>query len=146
MHYGLPKKTLSDQGCNFKSKLIAEQCKISKVKTLHTTPCRPQCNGQCKHFNTTLILIIGTLPTEAKINWQEQIPTLVDAYNCSGLNATGFSPFYLIYGRHPMLPIDIKFGVQTPDIVTSISHGYIQKLHRRLEWGYKTADEVSKNE
>ena len=45
-----------------------------------------------------------------------------------------------------MLPIDITFGVQTPDIVAPISHGYIQKLQKRLEWAYKTADEVSKKE
>ena len=43
-----------------------------------------------------------------------------------------------------MLPIDITFGVRTPDIVVSTSHGYIQKLQKRLEWAYKTADEVSK--
>ena len=28
MHYGLPEKILSNQGCNFKSQLIAELCKI----------------------------------------------------------------------------------------------------------------------
>ena len=76
--------------------------------------------------------MIGTLPTEAKINWQEQLPTLVHAYNCSHLNATGFSPFYLMYGRQPMLPIDILFGVQTTDIVASTSHSYIQKLKIRV--------------
>ena len=90
--------------------------------------------------------MIDTLPTEAKINWQEQIPTLVHAYNCSHLNVTGFSPFYLMYDRHPMLPIDIMFGVQTPDIVASTSHSDIQKLQKRLEWAYKTADEISKKE
>ena len=111
MHYGLLKKILSNQGCNIESHLIVEPCEISKIKKLYTTQYRPQCNGQCKHFKTTLISMIGTLPAEAKINRQEQIPTLVHAYNCSHLNATGLSPFYFMYGRHPMLPIDIKFGV-----------------------------------
>ena len=146
MHYTLPEKILSDQGHNFESSLIAELCEISKVKKLCTTPYRPQCNRQCEHFNATLISMIGPLTTEAKINWQEQIPTLVHAYNCSHSNAAGFSSFYLMYGRHPMLPIDIQFGVQTPDIIASASHNYLQKLQKRLEWAYKTADEVSKKE
>ena len=51
--------------------------------------------------------MIGTVPTEAKIIWQEQLPTLVHAYHCSHLNAIGFGPLYLIFGRQPMLPIDI---------------------------------------
>ena len=70
-------------------------------------PYSPQCNGQCEVFNSTMISMIGTLPIEAKIKWQEQLPTLVHAYNCSNSNATGFSPFYLMYGRQPMLPIDV---------------------------------------
>ena len=91
MHYGLPEKNLSNQGYN--------------------------CNRRCECFNATLILMIDTLPTEAKINWQEQLSTLVHAYNCSHLNATGFSPFYLMFGRHPMLSIDIQFGVECQTVL-----------------------------
>ena len=90
--------------------------------------------------------MIGTLPTGVKLHWQEQLSTLVHAYNCSHLNAMGFSPFYLMFGRHPMLPIDEQFGVRTPDIVASTSHGYIQKLQRRLDWACKPANGVNKKE
>ena len=69
MHYGLPEKILSEQGYNFVGRLIAELCEISTVKKLHTMPYRLLCNGQCKCFNVMLISMIGTLPTEAKINW-----------------------------------------------------------------------------
>ena len=65
MYYGLPEKILSDQGCNFESKSMAELCELSKTKKLQTTPYRPQCNRQCEHFNITIISMIGTLPTEA---------------------------------------------------------------------------------
>ena len=80
--------------------------------------------------------MIGTLPTETKINWQEQLSTLVHAYNCKHLNTTGFSPFYMMFGRHPMIPVDVQLGARTPapDIIASTSHDYIQKLQRRLDW------------
>ena len=51
-----------------------------------------------------------------------------------------------MYRRQPMLPIDGKFGVRTPDIFASNSNGYIQKLQKKLDWAYKTAHEVSKKE
>ena len=146
MHYGFPEKICSDQGCNFKSKPIAELCELSKIKKLQTMPYRQQCNGQCEHFISILISIIGTLPTEAKIRWQEHLPMLVHAYNSSHSNATGFSPFYLMYSRQPMLPVNVQFGVRTPDIVSSMSHTYVQKLQKRLEWAYKLAQEISKKE
>ena len=146
IHYGFPEKILRDQGCNFESKLIAELCELSNIKKLRTTPYRLQCNGQCEHFNSTLISTIGMLPISAKIRWQEQVPTLVHAYNYSHSNVTGLSPYYLMCGRQPMLPLDVEFGVRTPDTVASTSQEYIQKCQKRLEWAYKIAQETSKKE
>ena len=31
-------------------------------------------------------------------------------------------------GHHPLLPIDIEFGVFTPDISKIATHNYVQKL------------------
>ena len=45
-----------------------------------------------------------------------------------------------------MLQIDVQFGVRTPDMVSSTSHGYIQKLQKRLDWAYETVHEGSKKE
>ena len=43
-----------------------------------------------------------------------------------------------------MLPTDVQFGVRTPDIISSTSHSYIQMLQKKIEWGYKSAQEISK--
>ena len=105
MRYGLPEKILSDQGRNFESKLIEELCLLTQIKKLRTTPYRPQTNGSCEQFNRTLISMIGTLPKDYKCSWVQHVPTLVHAYNCTRSNATGYSPYYLLYGRTPLLPI-----------------------------------------
>ena len=63
--------------------------------------------------------MIGTLPSEIKNNWQDHVNTLVHAYNCMDSMATKFSPYYLMFGREPNLPIDIEFGVRTPDLVAT---------------------------
>ena len=33
-----------------------------------------------------------------------------------------------MYGRHPLFPVDIEFGVHTPDILGTSTHNYIKKL------------------
>ena len=80
------------------------------------------------------------------MNRQEHSPTLVHAYNCSKSNTTGFSTCFLMYGHHPVLPIDIEFGVRTPDLVASITKNYVQKLKSRLDWAYKKAHEIGQKE
>ena len=76
VHYGWPEKILTDQEKSFESNLIKELCELAQVKKLCTSPCHPETNGQCEHFNTTLINMLGTLPTHAKRNRQEWITTL----------------------------------------------------------------------
>ena len=92
--------------------------------------------------------MLGTLPEKPKRTCREQVPTLVHAYNCTKNNATGFSPYYLMFGRKPHLPIDILFGTNTAD-QRGHKHNsttYIENLKQRIKWAYKTANEVVKRE
>ena len=98
VHYGLPKKILTDQGHNFEGDVLKALCEIAQVKKIRTSGYHPQMNGQCKHFNAILINMLGTLPDKPKSIWREQVPTLVHAYNCTKNNATGFSLHYLMFG------------------------------------------------
>ena len=116
VHYGIPEKILTDQGCNFESDLLKALCEIAQVKKIRTSGYHPQTYGQCKCFNATLINMLGTLPEIPKSTWGEQVSTLVHAYSCTRNDVTGFSPYYLMFGRKPCIPIDILFGTNTADL------------------------------
>ena len=111
VHYGWPEKLHSDQAGNFKSNLIAELCKIAQVQKVHTVPYHPEGNAQCERFNQTLLGMIGSLNLSEKHRWQDWVSTLTHAYNCTRCDSTGFSPYYLMFGHVPHLPIDIKYDV-----------------------------------
>ena len=59
--------------------------------------------------------MLGTLPTHAKRNWQEWIATLTHSCNCTVSSVTGFSPYLLIFGRTPKIPLDVEMGVTLVD-------------------------------
>ena len=55
--------------------------------------------------------MLGTLPTHATKNWQEWIATLTHAYNCTISSVTGFSPYFLMFGHNPKIPLDVEIWV-----------------------------------
>ena len=139
-HYGFPEKFISDQGRNFESDLIKELCKIAGVKKVHTTPYHPQGNGQCERFNSTLCNMLGTLNEEEKSDWKSHLGCMTHAYNCTKHASTTYSPYYLMFGRHPRLPIDVEFGLNKPNCSDNSSKSrYIQKLRRRLNYAFQKA-------
>ena len=146
VHYGWQEKILTDQGKSFENNLFRELCSLAKVKKLCTSPYHPETNGQCEHFNATLIRILGTLPSHAKKNRQEWITTLTHAYNCTVSPVTGFSPYFLMFGRNPKLPLDIDLGIPTMEQEQTYQQNYAQKLYSRLQWAYQKAQENSRKE
>ena len=125
LQYGFPSKIIRDQGRNFESELIESLCQVAGVKKLSTSPYHPQTNGQCEHFIDTLLNMLGTLTPEQK-DRKSHIPAFVLAYNCPRKAATGFSSYYLLFGREPRMPVDVEFGLQKarrfPSVSPAMSH------------------------
>ena len=110
IHYSFPKRLHSDQGRNFESTMIKELCEITNIKKSRTTPYQPMGNGIAERFNSTLLNMLGTLEPSQKVDWKSHLGSLVHAYNCTKHDTTGFSPYYLMFGRHPRIPVDLVLG------------------------------------
>ena len=124
--------------------MIKELYKIAGVKKVHTTPYHPQGNGQCERFNSTLCNMLGTLSEEEKSDWKSHLGCMTHAYNCTKHASTKYSPYYLMFGRHPRLPIDVEFGLNKPNCSDNSSKSrYIQKLRRRLNYAFQKASKYS---
>ena len=144
IHYGFPTKIISDQGHNFESKLIANLCQVAGTQKLRTSPYHPQTSGQYEQFNNTLLNMLGTLTPEQKKDWKTYVPAMVHAHNCTRNAATGYSPYYLLFGREPRLPIDVEFGLKRGNQKVPPSKStHMTQLKRRLRFAHKKAKQVA---
>ena len=139
VHYGIPKILHSDQGRNFESEVIRELCKLLGIRKSRTTPYHPMGNGMTERFNQTLLNMLGTLEPQQKRNWKDHVPALVHAYNVTRHDSTRYSPYYLMFGRHPRLPIDtfLNVGAENP------GHDNHTEFARRLASDMRQAYEVA---
>ncbi len=97
-----------------------------------------------ERFNQTLLKMLGTLEECQKSDWKTHVPTLVHAYNCTLHDSTGYSPYYLMFGRHPRLAIDAFLGLRPVDVNASSSSEFIRKLTDRLQHAYTRARQATK--
>ena len=140
MYLGFPEKLHSDQGPDFESRTIKELCHIAKIHKVRTTPYHPRGNP-VERFNRTLLDMLGTLNHQDKSRWRDFVRPLVHAYNCTRNEVTGFTPYELVYGFQPRLPVDLAFNLPVRE-GQQVSHSeYVKALKSRLEESYKVAME-----
>lgn len=143
VHYGFPSRLHSDQGRDFESRTIRELCSLIGAEKVRTTPYHPQGNP-VERFNRTLLSMLGTLEEKDKQHWRDFVKPLVHAYNCTRNDTTGYSPYELMFGRQPTLPVDLILGIDNPNETHQTHSEYVQNLRQRLQESYTLAVENSK--
>ena len=109
--FGPPVVLHSDQGANFESNLLHEICDLMGIAKTRTTAYHPQCDGQVERQNRTLQDMLAAFASEHRDDWDLWIDFVVFAYSTSCHESTGYSPYELIFGRTPRMPIELECGI-----------------------------------
>ena len=83
--------------------------------------------------------MLATCVGEHPEDWEEYVSKVCMAYNMSVNATTGYTPFYLMFGRQARIPVDPMYGTAEPE---SASYGkYTTKLQQSLSKAYTLARE-----
>ena len=130
--FGFPRRLMSDQAPQFEGKVIKGMCDFLGVEKIRTTPYHPQSNGSVERTHQTIMRMIGKLDPDKRANWPAHLGSTVHAYNATRSMITGFSPYFLMFGRRPRLPMDLIFPTARRDVITKDVDKYVAALYDRL--------------
>jgi len=102
--HGIPSVLVSDQGTEFLSRVLAETCKLLKIKKCNTSPYHPQANGALERSHRTLGEYLRHFVDKDQMNWDTFIPYAMFVFNSSEHRSTGKQPYELMYGRTINMP------------------------------------------
>jgi len=130
--HGLPSSILSDRDPRFTGHFWRALWKCLGTQLTMSTAFHPQTDGQTERANRTLEEMLRPYVSFQQSDWDEHLVAAELAVNGAKHASTGFTPFYLNYGREVSAPLDLAIEeartVRQPDAAQRI-----QQLHRDLE-------------
>ena len=144
--FSAPAYLVSDQGKAFTGHIITHLCELYGVQKLRTSPYHAQTNSQVERMNQTIIRMIGKLEEDKKACWSKHLPELLFAYNTTCSAVTGYSPYYLLFGRGPRIPVDYLFPTLHDSPHQTKMEVSVAAMQKRLKEAFAVARHLTSEE
>ena len=96
---------LSDSDTEFKNSLMDQVLQQLGIERIFSTPYHPQSNSKLEDFHKYLKPTLKKLCEKDPANWDKYLNQVLIRYRITPNLATAESPFFLLYGRDPTLPL-----------------------------------------
>ncbi|QRW26145.1 Retrotransposable element Tf2 protein [Rhizoctonia solani] len=114
--YGMPEKTVSDQGQVFNNKFLKALYQRLGIDPHFSLAYHPQSDGQTERVNPTVEHFLRAYSGVNQKDWVRWLPMAEFAYNNAVHSSTGKSPFKALYGWEPSLtPSNVPTDVPEAD-------------------------------
>jgi transposase InsO family protein len=113
-HFGVPNSIITDNGSQFTGRKFLEFCDKFHICVDWAAMAHPQTNGQVERANG--MILQGLKPrifdrlNKSGQKWLRELPAVVWSLRTTPSRATGFTPFFLVYGAEAILPTDLEYG------------------------------------
>ncbi len=109
--YGLFSAVRSDRGTNFTSQVFKGVMQHMGVKTI-LIPARNPNSNPVERYNQGIYNAIRSDTSSEPKDWAKKIKLAAFVINISKNKRTGYSPYFVVFGRQPLLPINVFSPVE----------------------------------
>jgi transposase InsO family protein len=112
--FGVPNSIITDNGSQFTDRKFLKFCDKHHIRVDWAAVAHPQTNGQVERANG--MILQGLKPrifdklNKSGRKWLQELPAVVWSLRTTPRRATGFTPFFLVYGAEAVLPTDLEYG------------------------------------
>ena len=153
-NFGQPALFVADNGSEFHNWEVVNFLRLWGVQWQFPAPYNPQANGQAEAgvkivTNKLRLAIVEFMqrcpaikPEKIRSQWPAILPYVTYAYNSCPIEALEFSPYELVFGRSPRLPITVKIDeeqINSPQRVEAAQ--YLRQLQFALEYAHEYVEE-----
>jgi len=104
--FGAPLQLVSDNGTENVNRMMKRTLEELNVHHVTTSFYHPQSNGKVERLHRTMNDILAKKIGDNERSWDLYINQMLAALRFNVSESTKFSPFYLVYGRDVILPLD----------------------------------------
>lgn len=142
--HSVPLQILSDNGSENVNRVMKKTCKALNISHVTTSFYHPQSNGRIERFHKTLHDILSKLMKDDTKTWDLYLNQALAAIRFNISESSKFSPFYLLYNRDAVLPVDNLMkphrkyvGEDMHKIMLNQQHKAFLLVHRSLKQAKK---------
>ena len=137
LRFGTPRVLHSDGGPEFRSKLIAEICRLLDIKKSKTAPYGPQADAIVERFNQTLIALLSKFCAAHKKTWDTHLAYVVSAYRATCNESIGCTPNLAFLGREVTFPIDLMYPHPQTDSPFACVTEYVEWVKEAMKENFE---------
>jgi hypothetical protein len=105
--YGCIFQLTVDNGSEFKGAVQVLMDKY-QVPIVRTSPYNPRANGKSERGHAVWISALWKIKAIRIYDWPDYLGFAVWADRVTVKRNTGYTPYYLLYGQHPLMPFDVR--------------------------------------
>ena len=131
--FRFPRRLMSDQASEFTGQVILELCDLLGITKIRMSPYHPQTYGAIERVHQTLRRMIAKMDPEKRAKWSLHLGPILITYNATRSLITGYSPYFLMFGCRPRLPVDLLFPTVKWDENSQTTDEYVTSLYDKLK-------------